>query len=89
MSGQDLLLPSTELWPHVGIPERGGVTTRFTLPWLPAACRAQSEDNGTHPPHGRPEALCQPPQAAQVVLETAQLQSRCLGSTAGTVSYLG
>lgn len=39
MSGQDLLRPSAELWPHVGIPERRGViaSSRFTLPWLPAS----------------------------------------------------
>lgn len=62
---------------------------RFTLSpgFLPHA--PQCENNGTHPPHSWPEALCQAPQAAQVVLETAQLQSRGLGSIAGTVSYLG
>jgi hypothetical protein len=39
VSGQDLLLPSAELWPHVGIPERQGVVTRFrfTVPPLPAS----------------------------------------------------
>lgn len=62
---------------------------RFTLSpgFLPHA--PQCENNGTHPPHSRPEALRQAPQAAQVLLETSQLQSRGLGSIASTMSYLG
>lgn len=46
MSGQDLLLPSAELWPHVGIPERQGVIASFsfTLPhgFLPHARRVRT-----------------------------------------------
>lgn len=44
---------------------------------------------GTHPPHGRSEALRQTPQAAQVPLEAAQLEGRGLGSTAPALQGLG
>lgn len=43
----------------------------------------------THPPHGRPEALRQAPQATQVPLEAAQLERRGLGPAARALRGLG
>lgn len=43
----------------------------------------------THPPHGRPEVLCQTPQATQVPLEAMQLKGRGLGPTTQALGSLG
>ena len=49
-----------------------------------------SQDSvGTHPPHGRPDVLCQTPQATQVPLETTKLEGRGLGPTSRALRGLG
>lgn len=64
------------------------LSAHFSPGFLPHASQWEVKQ-WTYPPHSRPEALCQAPQAAQVLLETAQLQRRSLGSVAGTVNHLG
>lgn len=44
---------------------------------------------GTHPPHGRPDILCQTPQATQVPLETTKLKGRGLGPASRALRGLG
>lgn len=49
------------------------------LTYIPNASQSPM---GTHPPHGRPETLCQTPQTTQVPLEATELEGRGLGPTA-------
>lgn len=85
-------LPSVGQWLHVGIPGQEGpgevqVTTPFRhLMSVPITSQGPV---GTHPPHGRPDILCQTPQATQVPLETTKLEGRGLGPTSRALRGLG
>lgn len=92
MSALGWPLPSVGQWLHVGIPgQEGPGEVQVTTPFrhlMPVPITSQGPV-GTHPPHGRPDILCQTPQATQVPLETTKLEGRGLGPTSRALRGLG
>lgn len=90
MSASGWPLPLAGPWPRVGTPgheEAGGVGVQ-ARPRLSPHLLLRGPV-GTHPPHGRPEALRQAPQTAQVPLEATQFEGGGLGPSAGALRGLG
>lgn len=75
--------PSAGPWPRAGTPGQEGAGRLGVQAGPPPSLHLLVRGPvGTHPPHGRPAALCQTPQATQVPLEAAQFESRGLGPSA-------